>query len=122
MIETRTVHGVWQAVENHIPQGRTVREILAALEYPAHANLQVPADWTKLHTEGEVSVFLAMTRAKPISLLIVLHKSDGAPDTPVPTDPNPYFDKNRFAPVEMYDNPAEESDAVIRNAAGVASR
>ena len=85
-------------------------------------NLQVPADWTKLQTEGEVSAFLAMTRAKPISLLIVLQKSDGAPDTPVPTDPNPYFDKNSFAPVEMYDDPAEESNAVIRNAAGVASR
>ena len=121
VIEDRTVEGIWQAAKDYIPDGRSIREILGALEDPPAGN-SVAADWTKMQTDAEVYAFLRMTKANPIRLLLVLHRNDGTPDIPIAGVPNPYFAPNRFEPAEVYDDPAEDCDALVRNHAGVASR
>ena len=115
------MEGIWQAAKDYIPDGRSIREILGALEDPPAGN-SVAAYWTKMQTDAEVYPFLRMTKANPIRLLLVLHRNDGTPDTPIARVPNPYFAPDRFEPAEVYDDPAEDSDALVRNHAGVASR
>ena len=90
VIEDRTVEGIWQAAKDYIPDGRSIREILGALEDPPAGN-SVAADWTKMQTDAEVYTFLRITKANPIRLLLVLHRNDGTPDTPIAGVPNPYF-------------------------------
>ena len=107
--------------KNYIPDGRSIREILGALKDTPACN-SVAADWTKMQTNAEVYTFRRMTKANPISQLLVLHRNDGTPDTPIAGVPNPYFAPDRFEPAEVYDDPAEDSDALVRNHAGVASR
>ena len=107
--------------KNYIPDGRSIREILGALEDHPAGN-SVAADWTKMQTDAEVYAFLRITKANPIRLLLVLHRNDGTPDTPIAGVSNPYFASDRWEPAEVYDDPAEDSDALVRNHTGVASR
>ena len=53
------MEGIWQAAKDYIPDGRSIREILGALEDPPTAN-SVVADWTKMQTvtDAEVYAFL----------------------------------------------------------------
>ena len=84
------MEGIWQAAKEYIPDGRSLREILGALEDPPAGN-SVAADWTKMQTNAEVYAFLRITKANPIRLLLVLYRNDGTPDTPITGVPNPYF-------------------------------
>ena len=115
------MEGIWQAAKDYIPDGRSIREILGTLEDPPAGN-SVAADWTKMQTDAEVYAFLRITKANPIRLLLVLHRNDGTPDTPIAGVSNPYFAPDRFEPAKVYDDPAEDCDALVRNHAGVASR
>jgi len=81
---TRTLDGIWDMVKTYMPAGRTVRQILTALKYPVAGSSQ-PTDWSSLRSDEEVVAFLQMTNAKPIRLLIVLHRPPSAtPVSPVP--------------------------------------
>ena len=51
-----------------------------------------------------------------------MHRNDGTADTPEPDPSVPYFTPQHFDPPEMFDDETEDSDALIRNAAGVAPR
>jgi len=102
-----------------MPAGRTVREILAALEDPV-APINQPTDWTSLRSDEEVIAFLRMTNAKPIRLLIVLHRPPGAaPVSPIPTGLEAWFPVDKFKPLLECDDPIEDSDTVVWNIAGV---
>ena len=120
VVTDRSLDGVWQAAKTYIPQGRSIREILGALEDPTAANPSVPADSTSLKTDAEVAAFLKMTHANPIRLLLVLHRNDARPNTPLPDAGDTYFPEDHFTPA-MYDDPWEDSDAIVRNAVGVAA-
>ena len=57
VIEDQTVEGIWQAAKGYIPDGRSISEILCALEGPPAGN-SVIADWIKMQTDAEVYAFL----------------------------------------------------------------
>ena len=62
-----------------------------------------------------------MTNSKPIRLLVVLHRdAAGPPNTPPPDPLEPYFLVDKFEPPLEYDDHPEDSDALVRNIAGVA--
>ena len=73
-------------------------------------------------SDAEVTGFLQMTKAHPIRLLLILHRNDGTRDTPEADPTVPYFKPQHFDPPEMFDDPAEDTDALIRNTAGVGAR
>jgi len=105
-----------------MPAGRTVREILAALEDPV-TPVNQPASWTSLRSEEEVIAFLRMTNAEPIRLLIVFHRPPGAaPVSPIPTGLEAWFPVDKFKPPLEYNDPIEDSDVVVRNITGVGRR
>lgn len=120
VLHSRTLNGIWDLIKLHIPANRKIREIFGALENPAPANPNLPADWTRMTTDAEVDAFLMMTNSKPIRLLAVMHRI-GAPNSPPPVGAT-YFAVDKFDPPEEFDDPAEDSDALRRNAAGVAPR
>jgi len=61
-----------------------------------------------------------MTNTKPIRLLIVLHRPPGAaPVSPILTGLEAWFPVDKFEPPLEYDDPIEDSDAIVRNIAGV---
>ena len=64
-----------------------------------------------------------MIKADPIQMLVVLARTpgNGVPDTPLGLEET-YFARDRFDPPLMYDNPAEDSDAITRNRIGLAKR
>ena len=63
---------------------------------------------------------MQISKITPIRLLRVLHKNDETSDTLIPGDPNPYVASDQFDPPEIFENPAGNLDALIRNHAGVA--
>ena len=89
------MEGIWQAAKGYIPDGRSISEILCALEGPPAGN-SVIADWIKMQTDAEVYAFLWMTKANLIILLLVRHRDDRTPDTPIAGVPNPYFAPDGF--------------------------
>jgi len=103
-------------VKAYVPAGRKVQEFWSALADPDPANPTFPADATSLGADGEVSAFLRLTTAKPIRLLIVLHEGRQANIAPQ------YFSLDRFDPPVRYVELDEDSDAVVRKAAGVRQR
>jgi len=103
-------------VKTYIPAGRKVRDFWGDLADPDPVNPTFPADATSLGADGDVSAFLRLTTAKSIRLLIVLHEQGQANIAPG------YFSLNRFDPPVRYDEHDEDSDAVVRNAAGVRKR
>jgi len=109
-------------VKGYMPAGRTVWEILATLEDPV-APVNQPADWTSLQSDEEVVAVLRITNAKPICLLIVLHRSpSAAPVSPIPTGLEAWFSVDKFKPPLEYDDPIENSDAIVWNIVGVGRR
>ncbi len=119
-----------------VPEGRTVREVFGALENPlpgvngvVHSN-DPPADWLRLTTDEEVDGFLRLTGAKPIRLLVCLHRDPRAiprePDTPPPEEvPHPgkfYFSADMFDKDEWEQDLVEDSDAESRKRAGLGAR
>jgi len=122
IIQSRTLDGICNMVKGYMSAGRTVREILAALEDPV-TPVNQSVDWTSLRSDEEVVAFLRMTNAKPIRLLIVLHRPPGAaPVSPIPTGLEVWFPVDKFEPPLEYDDPIKDSDVVVRNIAGVGRR
>jgi len=113
IIVQKTLDGIWEMVKTYIPEGRKVREFWGALADPHQANPTFPADATSLAADGEVLAFLQLTTAKPIRILIVLNEAGQANIAP------DHFSLDRFDPPVRYADHEEDSDAVVRNAAGV---
>lgn len=120
VIQLMTLDGIWDMVKAYVPADRKVREIIGALEDPTPPNLSFPADYTSLNSDAEVRAFFRMTKANPVRLLVILHALPPRADTPPPGAP--YFDLEKFDPPNEYDDYAEDSDAIVRNAAGVGRR
>ena len=121
VIYNRSVEGIWDAIKRYVPAGRTVREILGALEDLDPAVTTRPSDWMRLTDDAEVDAFLTITTAKPIRICFVLHRNDGNPNSPLPGN-DTYFPADKFAPPDLYDEYAEDTDAIIRDQAGVGQR
>ena len=79
----------------------------------------MPADWSRLNSDKEVKAFLWMTKAEPVRLLVILHRSTGANMPPLSSS---YFTLNKFQPPEVYNDLAEDSDTLYRDTAGVGQR
>ncbi|KAF8416448.1 hypothetical protein EV426DRAFT_705918 [Tirmania nivea] len=106
IIRVSTLDGIWDMVKAYVPANRRVREILGALKDPSPLN----------------TTFLRMSTANPVRLMVVLHAPEGRENSP-PLDPTVAFlPRNRFEPPNEYDDPAEDSDALVRDAAGVRKR
>ena len=118
LIYNTFVEGIWDGIKSYVPAGRTVREILGILEDLDPTVTTRPSDWMRLTDDVEVDAFLTMTTAKPIRILFVLHRNDGNPNSPLPGN-DTYFPADKFAPSELYDEYAEDTDAIIRDQAGV---
>jgi len=64
-----------------------------------------------------------MTNAKPIRLLIILHRTpSAAPVSPILTDLEAWFLVDKFEPLLKYDDPIEDNDVVVWNIVGVGRR
>jgi hypothetical protein len=114
-------------IRGKIPDNRTVRAIYGALDNPTAPN--TTPDATRLQSDEEVEAFFDVTSSKPIRLQVILHKyakdvavrADMVPDTPPPDDGD-YFPVDFLDVPETYNDPAEDSDNLHRNLAGVAKR
>ena len=122
-MESASLLEVVDKVREKIPVGRTVRAICWAPENPA-AGTVIP-DATRLQSDEEVEACLEVTASKPIRLQVVLHRDPNQvppiPDSPPPDD-GPYFAVDFLDAAEMYQDPAEDSDVLQRNLAGMAKR
>ena len=122
VLETREVAAIMKAISNYLPQGRSIREIRKALEDPdPNVDPSVLTEWMNLKTDAEVKAFLVHTVAKLIRLLVILHHGDGTQDIPPPDPTVPYFTPTHFDSHETYDDPAEDSDQLIRDANNLAT-
>ncbi|KAF8448514.1 hypothetical protein BGX38DRAFT_573894 [Terfezia claveryi] len=121
VIHLMTLDGIWDMVKTYVPPDRKVREIIGALEDPTPPNLTFPADYTSLNSDAEVRAFFRMTKAKPVRLLVLLHAVPPRANTP-PARADPYFELDKFDPPNEYDDFTGDSDAIVRNAAGVGRR
>ena len=107
----------------NLPDGRKVREIQGALANsdPNDGALEkTPSDVTHIRSDDDLDAFLRLTEAKPIKLLIILHKTNG-PNTPPPAGTNAskyYFQKGRFDGPEYYADEVEDSEAEVSKRAG----
>ncbi|KAF8464150.1 hypothetical protein BDZ91DRAFT_730817 [Kalaharituber pfeilii] len=119
-----TIQGVRDALANHLPAGRTVREIHGALVDPDATQLTHPKDSIVLSSDAEVEAFFRITESKPIKLLIVMHRKveDGADTPPHAGSGQVHFAKNHFDPPKVYDDPATDSDSLVRTWAGFKKR
>ena len=108
---------------SQLPEGRRVREIMGALSDPAADTgvNQKPGRTTRIRSDDELDAFLRMTQAKPIKLLIILHKKpEDGNNTPPPQGMNAtyYFKPGRFDGPEYYDDPLEDSGEEITKRVG----
>ena len=112
-----------KAISSYLPQGRMIREIRGALKDPDPLiDVKLPTDCISLITDSEVKAFLVHTKLQPIRLLVVMHRNNGTQDSP-PADPAaPYFSTTEFDPLETYDDPAEDSDQLVRDVNNLVSR
>ena len=114
-------------IRGKIPDGRMVRAIYGALDNLTPTN--TTPDATRLQSDEEVEAFFEVTSSKPIWLQVMLHRHAKdvvvrpplIPDTPPPDD-GAYFPVDFLDIAEVYDDPAEDSDNLHRNLAGVAKR
>ena len=123
-----SVNDLHVKVSAHLADGRKVREIIGALAnlVPDAAGVipteQVPSDVTHIRSDEDLDAFLRLTEAKPITLLIVLHKlaADGVNTLrPAGSNANTYnFNLGRFHRPEYYVDDIEDSEAEIANRAG----
>jgi len=116
IIAQKTLDGIWEMVKTYIPEERKVCEFWGPLADPDQANPTFPADATSLAADGEVLAFLWLKTTKPIRILIALHEAGHANIAP------DHFSLDRFDPPVRYADYEEDSDAVVRNAAGVRQR
>jgi len=111
-------------VSSHLPDGRKVREIIVALEDAGDAEdvNQTPADATHIRSDDEMDAFLRLTEAKPIKMLVILHRKRGTrANTAPPAGCNLqkyYFDLKRFDSPEYYLDQVEDSDEEVGRRAG----
>ena len=122
ILKDPSLNAIWEEAGKYVPAGRHVREILGSLQDLAVGANQ-PTDWVRLEQDSEVAAFLRITRAKPIRILIILARDpiNEVPDTPL-IGGQTYFPADRFDPPEEYDDPCEDSDALMRNRLGLAKR
>ena len=116
VIKDRSLEGIYTVVKAFLPADKCICEIRGFLLDPAPPTDDVPADWSCLNSDEEVKAFLQMTKAEPVRLLVILHRSTGANTPPLSSS---YFALNKFQPLEEYNDPAEDSDALRRDAARV---
>ena len=69
-----------------------------------------------------MGAFFKMTESKPIRLLFILHRNNATPDSPRLDPTQMHFPENKFDPPELYDEHAEDTDAIIQDQAGVGQR
>jgi hypothetical protein len=109
-------------LSSELPDGRKVREIIGALQdAAADADaMQKPGRTTRIRSDDELDAFLRLTKAKPIKLLIILHRkpADGN-NTPPPQGMTTYYFKpGRFDGPEYYDDPLEDSGEEVAKRVG----
>ena len=78
-----------------------------------------------MRSDEEIEAFFEVTSAKPIRLQVVLYKDSTRVPAPVntpPPDDGAYFEDGFLDAPEEYDDPAEDSDTLCRNLAGLAKR
>ncbi|KAF8415920.1 hypothetical protein EV426DRAFT_706044 [Tirmania nivea] len=114
-----TLDGIWDIVKAYIPPNCKVREILRALEDPSPLNPTFPADHTSLNSDAEVTAFLRISKANPVRIMVVLYALDGRENSLPLHSTAAFFAQDRFDPPNEYDDPAEDSDALVRVSAGV---
>ncbi|KAF8441950.1 hypothetical protein BGX38DRAFT_1272390 [Terfezia claveryi] len=119
VIQTKTLDGIWDMVKAHVPADRKVREILGALKDPNPPNLSFPADYTSLHSDVEVKAFFRMSKSDPVRqwCYFILY-----PQEPIPPPSPSLLELEKFIPRNEYEDFAEDSDANVRNVAGVRRR
>ena len=64
------------AVAQYILVGRSIWEILDALEDLNPTNPGISGDWTSLISDAKVVAFLRMTVANTCQILFILHRND----------------------------------------------
>lgn len=109
-------------ISPHLPDGRKVREIIGALANAGPMTGGMPSDVTHIRSDEDLNAFLQLTEAKPIKLLVTLHKrqADGE-NTPPPEESNVgtyYFDLRRFDGREYYMDELEDSEEEVGKRAG----
>ena len=123
ILETRDLAAIMKAISSYLPQARTIREIRGALEDPDPlVDMTLLTDWMSLKTDAEVKAFLVHTKSQPIRLLVVMYRNDGTQDLPAPDPAVPYSTTTEFDPPETYNDPAEDSDQLVRDANNLTSR
>ena len=123
IIKATSLLEVVDQVQARIPAGRTVRPIYRALENPISPS-RIP-DATRLRSDTEIEAFFEATSTKPIRLQVVLYKdSTRVPATvnTAPPDDGAYIEDAFLDASEEYEDPAEDSDTLCRNLAGLAKR
>ncbi|KAF8430819.1 hypothetical protein BGX38DRAFT_1277596 [Terfezia claveryi] len=118
VIENKTLDGIWNMVKADVPTDRKVHQILEALEGPMAAVLTFLPDYMSLNSDAQVRAFFQITQAKPVRIFILLHSVPPRANTLLPAGAKPYFDLDRFNPLNEYDDFAKDSDANIRNITG----
>ena len=116
-----TVNELYQKISAKIPNGRRVREIIGALQNAMpDSQIATWSDAVHLQSDDDVNTFLRLTEAKPVKLLIILHRNDVGRNTPLGRDNiEHYFPPSRFDSPEYYIDPAEDSDEEASKRAGV---
>ena len=121
IIKATSLLEVVDKVWDRISAGRTVRAIYGAIENPIPPS-RIP-DATRLRSDKKIEALLVATSGKPIRLQVVLYKNNTRVPAPVDTPPlndSAYFEDGFLDASEEYDDPAEDSDTLCRNLAGVA--
>lgn len=106
-------------ISPYLPVGRKVREVIGALDNVSDAT-KLPSDTSRIQSDEGLDAFLRLTEAKPIKLLIILHRQPGGgANTPVAgAPPNYYFAPGRFDGPEYYIDEMEDSEEEISKRAG----
>ena len=109
-----TINELHRKISAKIPNGRSVHEIIGALENarPGSETAQ-PSDVAHLRSDDDVDTFLRLTEAKPIKLLIILHRKIALRNTPPPpgeVNDGYYFNPTRFDGPEYHLKKLDDSD------------
>ncbi|RPB18289.1 hypothetical protein L211DRAFT_854255 [Terfezia boudieri ATCC MYA-4762] len=115
-------------VSSQLPDGWKVREIIGSLEDPDPAAgdpLIIPIATTHIRSDDELDAFLRLTEARPIKLLIVLHRDPAVrANSPPPAGCNTntyYFNLGRFDGPEYYMDEIEDSEEEVTRRTGGSS-
>ncbi|KAF8426777.1 hypothetical protein BGX38DRAFT_1301530 [Terfezia claveryi] len=112
-------------VSSQLPDGQKMREIIGSLEDPdpvAGDPLMIPPQTTHIRSDDELDAFLRLTEARPIKLLIVLHRDPAVrANSPPPAVCNVsmyYFNLGRFDGPEYYMDEIEDSEEEVARRTG----